>query len=101
MFEDDPKKSLGSSEMEKDFETLINIAGQYIMDYLRERGECRQKVLMSFVLEKLRHHTKTGHLLAFTSAYKKLESYGLIKIKRPKGVPFPMTDAETIFKVTG
>jgi len=87
--------------MGKDFETLINIAGQYIMDYLREKRECTQKELMSFVLEKIRLHTKTDHFLAFTLAYKKLESYGLIKIKRPEGIPFPMTDAETIFKVKG
>jgi len=87
--------------MEKNFETLVNIAGQYIMDYLREKRECTQKELMSFVLEKVRLHTKTDYFLAFTLAYKKLESYGLIKIKRPKGIPFPMTDAETIFKVKG
>ncbi len=84
--------------MPKDFETVINIAGQYIMDYLRENGECTQRELMNAVLGKIRMHTKKWSFLAFVSAYKKLEGYGLIKIKRPEGVPFPMTDAETTFK---
>jgi len=85
--------------MENDLETITNIAGQYIIDYLREKRECTQKELMNSVLHKIKMHTKRDYFLAFTLAYKKLERHGLIQIKRPKGVPFPMTDAETIFKV--
>lgn len=46
------------------------------------------------------HRTKPVHELAFIRAYKLLEMEGKIKIQRPPGIPFPMTDNQTIFSLT-
>jgi len=45
--------------------------------------------------------TKPVHRLAFVVAYKRLEKEGKIEILRPQGIPFPMTDNETTFKIGG
>jgi hypothetical protein len=88
---------------------LILRAKQTILDYLYNQGSCKGRELGRHVIDNLawkermygeivyRPVAKDG--LAFIMAYKELETDGEIKIVRPKGVPFPMTDYETTFEL--
>lgn len=92
---------------EKKLETWVYEARSLTLSYLREHGACSQRELEGYVAsilnivetkkEGIRHRTKPIHGLAFIIAYKELESERQIKIRRPLGVPFPMTDFETSF----
>lgn len=43
------------------------------------------------------HDPQPIHISAFITAYKELEMTSEIKITRPTGVPYPMTDYATMF----
>jgi hypothetical protein len=91
------------------FPLSILRAKDTILDFLNNHGASRGGELGRHVLDKLawkermdgeivyRPVAKDG--LAFIMAYKELETDGEIKIVRPKGVPFPMTDYETTFEL--
>lgn len=80
-----------------------------MLKYLRDNGLSKRLELERYVINILNikerrdgtilHRTKPIHGLAFILAYKELESMDQIEIQRPTGVPFPMTDFETLFSV--
>jgi len=85
---------------------LVSSAKYFIIRCLRADGVTQRSQLEPYVISGInriekrdgtvKHVTKPIHYLAFILAYKELENEHQIKITR-KGIPFPMTDNETIF----
>ena len=94
-------------EKQDPLKRLLPMAEDSIVYYLRNHGTCPRTELEPYVLsvidtkrnkdEDLIHDTQPIHRLAFIMAFKDLEKNGRIKIARPDGVPFPMTDYKTLF----
>jgi hypothetical protein len=86
---------------------IISCAKLEILDYLKQNTSCKRLELEKHVLHQLSfREKKDGTIiekpmpidgLAFILAYKELEAEGQIKIERPKDVPSPMTDFNTLF----
>lgn len=86
---------------------MIRKAKRAVLKFLAENESCRRLELEKYVINKLNrkmlrdgriiHRTKPIHSLAFILAYKELESSEEIKIDRRSGIPYPMTDFETLF----
>jgi hypothetical protein len=89
------------------FRRIICRAKLEILDYLKQNTSCKRLELEKHVLHQLSfREKKDGTIiekpmpidgLAFILAYKELEAEGQIKIERPKDVPSPMTDFNTLF----
>jgi len=100
------------TEKEKKVKNLMMLtdnAKTAILECLRKSsGPCKRLELEEYVISlinckvkqdgEITHWTKPVHHLAFILAYKQLESEGLIDIQR-SGIPFPMTDSETIISL--
>jgi hypothetical protein len=90
----------------RSFATLVESGKEEILRLLAS-GPLQDKDLQPRVLnwinikilrdETVKHETLSVHCLAYIIAYKQLEQEGQIKISRPPGVPFPMTDYKTTF----
>jgi hypothetical protein len=90
----------------RNFASLVE-SGKYEIERLLSSGPMQDKDLRPKVLnwinikilrdETVKHETLPVHCLAYIVAYKQLEQEGRIKISRPPGVPFPMTDYKTTF----
>jgi len=97
------------TEAEMRLRHLTNRAKNEILRFLQTHVSCKQPELEEHVLNFINerqnregipvHETKPIHGLAFILAYKELEADNQIKISRPYDVPFPMTDAETVFSL--
>ncbi|MBU0791833.1 MAG: hypothetical protein KKC55_15395 [Gammaproteobacteria bacterium] len=88
-------------------EKWIRQAKRNILRYLQNHERCARRELEGYVFNQLnlretkhgiRHETKPIHVLAFVRAHKELEIEGKINIERP-GLPFPVTDFESIFAI--
>ena len=89
--------------------SLVIDAMRMIERYLKDKINSKEASLEKSTLwalsmkEKkdgtITHEIKPIHMLAFILAYKKLETEGKITIQRPKDVPYPMTDYETLFSI--
>ena len=98
----DPKGEKLSEHLNK----LIMTAKDVILHELKQ-GTLSGRDLQSRVISvidfkekkngEFEHDTQPIHMSAFIRAYKELELTSQIKITRPAGVPFPMTDYATMF----
>lgn len=90
---------------------MVRRSKRNILEFLRQNKSCTCLELEKYVINKLNrkimrdgrivHRTKPIHSLSFILAYKELESEEQIRIIRSVGVPFPMTDFETLFSIKG
>ena len=93
--------------MSEHLNLLVLRAKNVILRELKEEGTLSGKTLQSRVISiidfkekkngEFEHDTQPIHMSAFIRAYKELEMTSEIKITRPAGVPFPMTDYATMF----
>jgi len=89
---------------------LIFSARLSIIEYLGKYRSTSRRELEPIVLSCINVRTKRNgtiihktlpiHGLAFIMAYKELENENKIKLTRPKDVPFPATDFETVFAIS-
>lgn len=76
------------------FEEFIKSLKPNMLNFIEKHSDCTRRQLEGIV-----DFRRPLAKLAFIIAYKQLEAEGAIKVTRPHGIPFPMTDFETQFQL--